>query len=169
MSNRLYLRDILETDSDMIYRLHNDQQVMTYMPYKNISRERSVNDTRAYMKLNSDNPGFGIWVTILKETEQIIGWTCLKELPGTGEIEIGYRYFPQFWNKGYCTEICRKVIEYGFLEKNLDKIVGIVHPENIASYRVLEKLGFTYRRMEHHYGLDVKFFTLSKEEWLKMN
>jgi len=163
-SKWIYLRELTTEDTDMIYKLHNDPQVMTFMPYKNISYKKAIDDTNTYINLGKTNPGLGIWATVLKETDKVIGWTCLKELLDTKEIEIGYRYFPSYWNKGYCTEICNELIKYGFQNLNLDKIIAIVHPENIASVRVLEKLGLEYNKDVSHFNMNLRFYKLENTD-----
>ena len=98
---------------------------------------------------------------------EFTGWTCLKHLDNTDEIEIGYRYFPQFWGLGLCTEISTALLEYGFLKVGLDRIVGISNPENKASIRVLEKIGLKYERNAHYYGVDVVYYGLNREDFRK--
>jgi RimJ/RimL family protein N-acetyltransferase len=48
-----------------------------------------------------EHPGLGVWPTILKEGTRFIGWTCLKHLDSTTEVEIGYRYLKEYWNRGF--------------------------------------------------------------------
>jgi len=65
------------------------------------------------------------------------------------QTDIGFRFFKQHWGKGYATEAGKACIEYGFSTLNLPKIVGRVMKDNVASIRVLEKLGMTFvREME---------------------
>ena len=61
---------------------------------------------------------------------------------------------------GYATEIATEIRNYAFQELDLPAIVGITLPENIASQRVLEKTGLTYRKPAYCYGVDVSFFQM---------
>ena len=67
---------------------------------------------------------------------------------------------PEFWGKGYATEMASVVRDYGFQKLELPTIVGITLPENIASQRVLEKIGLTYRKQAHYYGVDVSLYQM---------
>ncbi len=81
-------------------------------------------------------------------------------MDNTEEIEVGYRLLKKFWSQGYATEMSKALIEYGFNQMKLDKIVGITHPENFASQNVLTKAGLVYVREDHFYNLDVKYFRI---------
>jgi len=148
----------------MIYRLNSDPDVMRYMP---VHAKQSVNLEAAERMVERSiayylqHPGLGIWPTCLGENDECIGWTALKHLENTGEIELGYRYFPQSWRRGFATEISRRIVRYGFEDLGLRRIVGITHPENVASQRVLEKVGFQREGDAHHYGIDVAHFVLN--------
>lgn len=162
-TERLYLRAFVPEDAEMIYRLNSDPDVMRHMPdhaKANASRESAERMVERSMSSYEAHPGLGIWPTCLREDDACIGWTCLKQLDDTDEIELGYRFFPEHWGKGLATEISREVVRYGFEDLGLQCIVGITHPENAASRRVLEKVGFRYERDAHHYGIDVTYYVL---------
>ena len=97
-------------------------------------------------------PGLGIWATILKEDGTFVGASGLVYYDNTTDIEIGYRMLQQHWNKGYATEASRGLLNYGFTVLGLKKIVCSAHVGNIASRRVMEKLGMTYIDNRVHYG-----------------
>jgi len=162
-TSRLYLRELVPEDAEMILRLDRDPDVMHYMPAAaraRVSRVHSQEFVRKAIRYYEEHPGLGIWTTILKGKNECIGWTTLKDLPGTEEIEIGFRYFPKYWNQGLATEISAALLKYGFEQLNLPRIVAVVHPENAASIRVIEKIGLTYVRDDHHYGINVRFYAL---------
>ena len=74
------------------------------------------------------------------------------------EVEVGYLLGKLYWGKGYATEGAQVGMDYGFETLKLDRIVGIVHPENVASRHVLEKLGMTLTGPKHYFGMDVLHF-----------
>ena len=167
-SERLSLRAFCATDVEMIFRLHNDPKVMRYMPEKarkgidRTTAEAFVSRALAYPE---KHPGLGFWVTIERATGNPMGWACLKLLDQTQEVEIGYRYLPEFWGKGYGTEISRRVMAYGFESLALPRIVGITQHGNLASQRVLEKIGLIYEKDAQFYDSDVRYYALSLEDW----
>lgn len=167
-TERLYLREFVAEDAEMIFRLNSDADVMRYMPAHaraSVSPSASADMVQHCMEYYLRRPGFGVWPTVLKDGGDCIGWTCLKNLDDTEEMEIGYRYFPQFWGRGLCTEICTALVRHGFEALNLDRVVGITHPENRASQRVLTKLGLQYERDAHYYGTDVLYYALQRQDF----
>ena len=59
-------------------------------------------------------------------------------------VEIGWRLAAEYWNHGYATEAARAVLRFGFDTLQLDEIVAFTVPDNLASRRVMEKLGMTH-------------------------
>ncbi len=86
----------------------------------------------------------------------------MKHLEDSGFIEIGYRFHKKFWGKGYASEIAFAVRDHGFSTLGLERIVGITHPENFGSQKVLEKIGLEYKRMDRYFNLEVKFYEMMR-------
>lgn len=86
----------------------------------------------------------GRWAVYEKATDQFIGWCGLKYLPDLKEIDLGYRFMPSSWGKGYATEAALAAIQYGFSVLQLETIIGRAHVENLASLKVLRKIGMLY-------------------------
>ncbi len=97
-------------------------------------------------------PGLGIWATILKNHNTFVGASGLVYYDNTPEIEIGYRILKQHWNSGYATEAAFGLINYGFSSLGLKKLVSSAHVDNIASRRVMEKIGMKYIDNRFQYG-----------------
>ena len=162
-TRRLYLREFTRADHVLLYKLDNDPEVMQYIStYTGIETtisqcKAAVERTLQYYK---NNPGLGVWVTCIKETDEPIGWMTLKHLDETDEIEIGYRYLKKYWGFGYATEASSALVEYGFNKLNLRKITAVALPENKASIRVMEKAGLHFSGMAHYYGADVVYYVI---------
>jgi [ribosomal protein S5]-alanine N-acetyltransferase len=62
------------------------------------------------------------------------------------EYDIGFRFFKEYWNKGFATETSLNCLKYGFTELNLNEIVGRAMVQNTASIRVLEKIGMKFKQ-----------------------
>jgi RimJ/RimL family protein N-acetyltransferase len=84
---------------------------------------------------------------IEKASGRLVGFSGLKYLEDLREADVGYRFLPDCWGKGYATESARVLMEQGRREHGLTRIVGMVHPDNPASSRVLEKLGLRFERL----------------------
>jgi len=91
--------------------------------------------------------GFGIWAVELPGQAAFIGSLGLviprSPLPFCPCVEIGWRILPRYWGCGYATEGALAALRYGFEELDLDEIVSFTVPENLASRRVMEKIGMT--------------------------
>jgi RimJ/RimL family protein N-acetyltransferase len=153
---RLALRRFTRSDVDLLHALDSDPDVMKFisggLPG---TREQSQAAIERILGYYDRFPVLGLWAAELKESGQFIGWFSLKPLPGTEEIEIGYRLFKRHWGRGYATEGARRMVQRGFAEANLRRVVGITHPDNKASQHVLEKAGLRYeRRMDFTSPMD---------------
>jgi ribosomal-protein-alanine N-acetyltransferase len=108
------------------------------------------------------NPGLGLWVTFLKDTNEFIGWYILKHLPDDGEVEIGFRIKKKFWGNGYSTEAGKALLKHGFGTLGLKKIAAIVRPDNFASQAVIKKIGLQEKGKGTWYGIECLYFELEK-------
>lgn len=91
------------------------------------------------------------------------GWCEALGIPSA--IELGYRYAKRFWGHGYATEAGAAMARRGFDELKLEQIVTIIRPENIASDRVIQKLGMRYQRSARREAVAIKFYTLDRSQW----
>ncbi|KUG08750.1 GNAT family N-acetyltransferase [Solirubrum puertoriconensis] len=161
-TERLALRQLTLTDLDTLYRLDSDPEVMRY-----IIPPRTYDGTREYLEELIANyekfPGLGRWAVIEKSTGAFVGVHVLKHLEASGHIEVGYRFFRQYWGRGYATEMTKALLRYGFEDLGLQQIVGVTNPENVASQHVLEKCGMRYRHMAEFYGGPVRFYTIENQ------
>lgn len=111
---------------------------------------------------------------ILKETGAHIGWVGLGNLATDPSlIEIFYLIGIKYQSKGYGTEASKAILEYGFNTMNLDEIVAVCMKENIASRRVMEKIGLYFRYIEEGLSKEYEnckgdpFYSLTQEEYLR--
>ena len=162
-TERLIIRQFIPEDTGYIYKLHNDPDVMKYISTKK-SKEVTRDECKSFIegcrKYYKKHPGLGIWAAQTKASGDFIGWTALKDLDNTEDIEVGYRLLKEFWGNGYATESSKALIEYGFNELKLNKLVAVALPENTASVRVLVKAGMEYKGIKKYYNADVVFYQI---------
>ena len=113
-------------------------------------------------------PG-GLWVVEWCQQPGFLGWCGVFPLEDSGLIELGYRFARSAWGQGVATEAAQAVLEHGFRTLGFDPIVAVTHPENRASQRVLEKLGFRAEGFRRYYRLDLAFYTLSAADYVRSN
>ena len=85
-------------------------------------------------------------------------------LEKTPEVEVAYLLAKDYWNQGLATEAARASIEYGLDELKLDRIVAIARPENVGSYRVMEKVGMKYEKDAHYYNVNVVYYAIEHDQ-----
>jgi len=158
-TERLCLREFRAADADLLYRLDSDPRVMRYIGDGSIGTRSSVKAAVARsMRYYGMYPGLGVWPAEDSGTGDFVGWFCLKYVPQTVEIEVGYRLAPDAWGRGYATEGARALVRYGFAELGLQRIIGLTHPENAASQRVLQKAGLADAGWGEYYGRKLRLF-----------
>ncbi len=99
--------------------------------------------------------GFGWWFLRERDSGEYVGEVGLQRtvIDADEVVEVGWTLFPAYWTRGLATEAARAASEHGFGPLGLDEIYSFTMPENIASRRVMEKLGMTYDRDIQRAGL----------------
>lgn len=91
------------------------------------------------------------YAIVLKDNHQVIGGVSLSLTIAHARGELGYWVGQEFWNRGYCTEAARSIVEYGFSVLDLHRIQARHLTRNPASGRVIMKLGMQHEgRLRHH-------------------
>ncbi|MDX5405351.1 MAG: GNAT family N-acetyltransferase [Bacteroidota bacterium] len=137
-SQRLWFRPFVPEDAPLIHRLNQDPEVMRYVHEEPFRNEKHALDFLIAYRYSTD--GLGRWALIEQTTGNWMGWCGLKR-HSNGEVDLGFRLLRQYWGNGFATEAAQASLDYGFREKSLPRIIGRVMPSNIASRRVLEKVG----------------------------
>lgn len=142
---RLYLREFTIADAFLLLALNKDPEVLKYVHELPL---QTIEDAEKIL-FNIILPQYSIYklgrlAVHLKENDEFIGWCGLKYRPELNEIDLGYRFLPSTWGKGYATESANQVLNYGLETLKLQRIVGRAHVENIASLKVLRKIGMKY-------------------------
>ncbi|QEF97401.1 anhydro-N-acetylmuramic acid kinase [Stieleria maiorica] len=151
---RLSMRAMTVDDAESFLALNGNLQVMRYThePLTE-SLDQAKESLRCYPDF--DDVGFGRWGCYLNETGQMIGFCGLKRLPELEEVDVGFRFLPEFWGRGLATEAARASVKFGFERIGLQRIIGLVLPDNHASIRVLEKSGLRFEDEFYEQGLRV--------------
>lgn len=139
---RLRLEEYKLMDAPFIYTLMNSEGWLKNIGDRNI---QSVEDAEKYMQKNYfslyEKYGYGPYLVTLKETGEPIGSAGLYKRDGLDHPDIGFAFLPKFWHQGYAFEAAEGVLKFAENKLNIEKIAGIVMPDNSASIRLLERLG----------------------------
>lgn len=146
-TENLYLRRFTLDDAEAFWPLVSMPEILRYtgeQPQASIEDVRNILSTRPLKDYATH--GFGRMACIEKSSARLVGFSGLKFLDELNEVDIGYRFLPDCWGKGYATESARVLMQQAASEHGIKRVVGLVHPNNVASARVLEKLGLVFER-----------------------
>jgi len=145
-TERLFLREFIISDAQHMFALNSVPEQIEYTGDIAFDSEKEARNFLEEYKDYSLN-GFGRWACISKEANEWIGWCGLKKHKD-GAVDLGYRFFKQFWGKGFATESAKACLQYGFEVLHLERIIARTDKRNLASIRVIEKIGMHYWKQE---------------------
>jgi RimJ/RimL family protein N-acetyltransferase len=144
-TRRILLRRWRDSDREPFAALNSDPRVMRFFPAL-LSREESDALVQR-IERDFEKRGFGLFAAELSADRAFIGFIGLSvpdfEAHFTPCVEIGWRLAADCWNQGLATEGAREVLRHAFDSLRLDEIVARTVPANLASRRVMEKIGMT--------------------------
>ncbi len=169
---RTILRQFTLEDVEAVYAFNSNLEVQKYTGDElvaNLDRAREI-ITQVSFK-DYETHGYGRWAVVHKADQKVIGFAGLKFLPEISETDIGYRFLPEYWGKGIASEVSFPIIDYGFKELKLERIIGIAMEENIGSWKVLEKIGLNLYKYDEYDGDggEHRWYKLEREEYLQKN
>jgi ribosomal-protein-alanine N-acetyltransferase len=104
---------------------------------------------RLYETWLRDDPsffGFGPWVAVTREPRAVVGSAGFVGKPGeNGDLELGFGTASRYRKRGYATEAASALVAWGLGQRGVNRVVAECAPDNLASIRVLEKIGMTRR------------------------
>jgi RimJ/RimL family protein N-acetyltransferase len=167
LTPRLALFEIARDHGNELYELDADPRVMRYIGSGHASTREQIDEVmRRLPRAYALYPGLGTWRATRRDNGDFIGWFALKYIPGTAEIEVGYRLRYGAWGRGYATEGARELVRYGFDDLGLYRIIGVTHPDNAASQQVLRKAGLDDIGWGHYYSRPVRVFEAVRDaDW----
>jgi RimJ/RimL family protein N-acetyltransferase len=159
----LRLRPFTAADLDDLCRLFADPDVMRYIG-KGVRDSAETKSTFDRMMSHWTQLGFGMWAVHDKESGRFVGRCGLHPLANTGEVELGYTFHREFWGRGLATEASREALRFGFESLRLERVVAIARTANVASRRVMEKVGMVYEQTgpSPYDGSEVAWYALSR-------
>jgi RimJ/RimL family protein N-acetyltransferase len=147
-TERLVLRKLTVADAGFVLDLLNqpsfmknigDRGVRTIAAAEQYIRDRVI---ESYERL-----GFGMFAVELKADGGVMGLCGLVKRDELPDVDIGFAFLPQFWSKGYAAESAAAIVRFAFDRLALQRLVGIVNPDNFGSIKVLEKIGLCHEGM----------------------
>ena len=165
-TKRLILRFFREEDMDAMAQLFANPDFMRFSLGVFTERKQTVAFIEKVMRW--DRTGIPSQFAVVPRGEDAIVGYCgfFQHVEVPGEIEIGYRLHPDYWNRGLITEAARAVRDHGFRDWKLSRVISLIHPENIPSRRVAEKNGMKVEKEITFRGFPALVYAISRQEWL---
>ena len=168
-SERLIFRKLTPDDLPWLIEMRSPEPVNRYLGGAKMQNPESLAVRLKFYIDCYDKFGFGNCAMARRETGELIGTSGLQPLEDTGEIEVGYNLSEKFWRQGYGYECAFAWLTFGFEKCGLERIVAVAYPENIGSWRIMEKCGMSYQKTEAHYGVECVFYAVARDAFLVAN
>ena len=157
-SSRLSYQLIDETDTDFLFQLDQNPEVMRYINGGKSSSRQTIEETfiprlQAY---RSSDKGWGLWKVTITETHQDIGWILVRPMeffssnPKLNDIELGWRFFQSSWGKGYATEAANNIKTILSQQPENKYFSATALVGNTGSIDIMKKLGMKYINTYRH-------------------
>ena len=152
-TERLILRQWVESDYSLFALMNSDPEVMKFYP--SILTGTESNTFAKKVKALIEKRGWGFWAVELKRKKLFVGFVGLHkpevELPFNPCVEIGWRVSKEQWGNGYATEAALAALTFAFETLSLNEVVSFTTLENIRSQAVMERLNMvnTGKNFEH--------------------
>ena len=160
---RVRLREFTPDDVCDLFALDSDPDVMRFIGNGRTSTRADAEAAlERALRRYREHPGQGVWHATRIDDERFIGWVSLKHAGESPDIEVGYRLVRAAWGLGFATELARAMVARGFDVLNLARIIGVTHPDNHASQRVLTKIGMRDEGWGRYYDSDLRLFAIER-------
>ncbi|BFH13790.1 GNAT family N-acetyltransferase [Paenibacillus melissococcoides] len=166
------LRAMEERDCRDIFDLYSLEDVVRYTPLEPFqSIQDVIREWNWHQQIFAEQSGLR-WVIEEKSSAKVIG-TCgfLQYEKTHRRIELGYDLAPPYWGRGVMTEAAQRILSFGFRDIGVNRIEAKIDPENIASERLLLRLGFQkegvmrQQEFEKERYVDIAVFSILKREF----
>jgi RimJ/RimL family protein N-acetyltransferase len=147
-TDRLVLRKISADDAEFILELLNQPSFLQFIGDKGV---RNTEDAIRYIETGPqasyERFGFGLYLVELKDSGVSLGICGLLKRDTLPDVDIGFAFLPAYWSRGYAFEAANAVMTYGRDVLGLQRIVAITSLDNVASIKLLEKIGLRFERL----------------------
>jgi ribosomal-protein-alanine N-acetyltransferase len=142
-TDRLVLRPIGTDDADALHRISNEPAVRRYLWDDETVQMATIRGLISQSSRMFSEEGIGLFGVRRRDSENLIGFCGFTRLEGMEEPELAYELTRGTWGEGLATEMSRVCLRYAFEEASLERVIAGADPENVASQRVMEKLGMS--------------------------
>lgn len=174
-SNRLNYALMGPDDTQLLYELDQDEEVMRYINGGKMTSMQEVHDVfiPRMAKYTKPSKGWGLWQVRTNEHDDFIGWILVRPMnffsdePLWDDWELGWRFKRKAWGTGYATEAAQHIMQTLASSQDVGYFSAIAMPDNLASIAVMKKLGMQYIKTATHKDplgdMEVVYYQLKTE------
>lgn len=161
---RLLMRRLEPGDLDRLALLYADPDIRRYFPDGTLTRAETAEEFDWFRNGHPDDARLGLWATIEKASGDFIGrcGLLLWEIEGRREIEIAYLFARTHWRQGFGAEAARGLVAHGLETLGLNRLIALVHPDNIASAKTAQRSGLHFERTITHDGMPCHLYAIER-------
>lgn len=155
---RLIIRKLSLNDVESLRPILGDSEVMRYS-LKGALNEEGICEQIKKNMAHYERHGYGIWCLVLKKTLEVIGvagliYQIVEDVP---YIELAYRLAKKHWKQGFAIEAANAIKDYAFNELDINRLISIIDPGNVASVKVAKRVGMTRVKSTkfHEFSVDI--------------
>ncbi len=167
-TDRFNIRNIEDYDLDAMFDMDANPKVHKFLGNQPISKPEEAEEIIKNIKRQYEQFGIGRWAIAHKETDEFIGWTGFKReeklRPDRVYLDLGYRLREKYWGQGIATETAKACLKYGFDTLNYDEVFACADINNLASNKILRKLGFQYKEDFEFEGVKLHWYGISAQQ-----
>ncbi|KAB8320872.1 GNAT family N-acetyltransferase [Tolypothrix campylonemoides VB511288] len=164
-TNRTMVRKWTPSDISTYYFLRSDPLIMKFIgePLRDKRQAEEFLISRTIADYSKHR--YGRYAVVLKASGDVIGNTGPLYLKDLGRNDLAISLLPQYWGLGYGTEILKECVRYAFEKLALPELIGLVDPLNVASSKLLIKIGMIYSGKITYHNEICNLYTLKKQDW----
>ena len=161
---RLKLVPLAARWNDDLYKLFHDPDVADWLFLTGPpTREQLEARTKIHEQIWADR-GYGMFAVLEKATDRFVARVGAMTTPETGRIEIAWSTIKDAWGRGYAAEAAKASIDFTFANSTLEALDCYLRPDNHASRRVAEKVGFPYRDTRFLYDRPLRYYRMPRAQ-----
>jgi RimJ/RimL family protein N-acetyltransferase len=158
-TERLILRSYKMDDLDAYAKMCSDSETMKFIGGNTLNYEQTL-ENMAVIQGHWMLRGYGIWAIECVQTGAFIGRAGLLNLYGWPGIEVCWALSPDHRGKGYATEAVNATIDWAFNNKVTGRLISLIHPYNVKSIAVAERVGEVYKEQIAFKGNPAKVYEI---------
>lgn len=144
MKHRIYLEEMQPHDFEAFYAMVSNEKIMARITERALTREEALRKFNELLRNSDLHESFGSYMVLDRSSSRLLGSAKLEITPeNQQEAELGFMLLPEFWGKGYGTEIAEILMEIAIKDPQLRRVYANIDPDNKASRKILINMGFT--------------------------